>query len=102
MRSRGVDSLLLVFPLFNQAEPGLEPLEQELRCPSFPIREFCSPPKSSCLVPPPTPKTLVEKRKWAFSLGQAPSRKHCQDVVGTSLSEVTGEVIYLMYNYVFI
>lgn len=50
----------------------------------------------------PSPKILVEKGKWAFSLGKAPSRKHCQDVSGTGLSEISGEVIYLICNYAFI
>lgn len=69
--------------------------------PTLPTRGLCSPPKSS-YVSHPSPKILVEKGKWAFSLGKAPSRKHCQDVSGSGLSEIRRVVIYLICNYVFI
>lgn len=97
MGSRDLDSLPLVLLLFSQAESGPEPLEQRLACPNFPTRGFCSPPKCSCLMP--HLRILVDKGKWAFTLGQAPSRKHCQDVSGIGLS---GKVTYLINSYVFV
>lgn len=90
-----------VLPLFSQADSGPEPLELGLGCPRYLTRGLCSLPKSS-YVSCPSPKILVEKEKWAFSLSKAPSRKHCQDVSGIGLSEISGEVIYLICNYVFI